>query len=129
MPNPDDYDYSGVAEACRTQQEYCVIAGDAGFGDIINGTGMLRSMEQTLVDLITDDPAGLLLADRRMRHPAGDHRAHPRGGARAASTSSGWARTWAPRSRPIISLDRLPQAHPPRSQTFIDLAKPATASR
>ena len=27
---------------------------------------MLRGMEQTLVDLITDDPAGLLLADRRM---------------------------------------------------------------
>jgi hypothetical protein len=26
---------------------------------------MLRGMEQTLVDLVTDEPAGLLLADRR----------------------------------------------------------------
>ena len=35
------------------------------FCDLINGNGMLRGMEQTLVDLITDDPAGLLLAERR----------------------------------------------------------------
>jgi uroporphyrinogen decarboxylase len=65
MPSPDDYDYAGVAEACRRYKTYCV-NGAAGFGDIINGNGMLRTMEQTLVDLITDDPAGLLLADQRM---------------------------------------------------------------
>ncbi|HOX36457.1 MAG TPA: uroporphyrinogen decarboxylase family protein [Candidatus Brocadiia bacterium] len=65
LPSPDDHDYSGIAEACRRYDEYA-INGSAGFGDIINGNGMLRSMEQTLVDLVTDDPAGLLLADRRM---------------------------------------------------------------
>lgn len=65
MPSPDNYDYSGVAEACRRQREYA-INGAAGFGDIINGNGFLRGMEQVLIDLITDDPAGLLLADRRM---------------------------------------------------------------
>jgi len=65
MPSPDDYDYSGVAEACRCYKEYA-INGAAGFGDIINGNGFLRGMEQVLIDLITDDPAGLLLADRRM---------------------------------------------------------------
>jgi uroporphyrinogen decarboxylase len=65
MPSPDDYDYTGVAQACQRYKAYC-INGAAGFGDIINGNGMLRTMEQTLVDLITDDPAGLLLADRRM---------------------------------------------------------------
>lgn len=32
---------------------------------IINSNGFLRGMEQTLVDLITEDPAGMLLARRR----------------------------------------------------------------
>jgi uroporphyrinogen decarboxylase len=65
MPSPNDYDYSGVAELCRTRREYAVVTGGAGTPDVINGNGMLRGMEQTLVDLITDDPAGMLLARRR----------------------------------------------------------------
>ena len=65
MPSPDDFDYSGVREACQRHDAFA-INGSGGFGDIINGNGMLRGMEQTLIDLVTDDPAGLLLADRRM---------------------------------------------------------------
>jgi uroporphyrinogen decarboxylase len=65
MPNPDDYDFSVIPEQCRQYEGYA-INGAGGFGDIINGNGMLRGMEQTLVDLATDEPAGLLLADRRM---------------------------------------------------------------
>ena len=65
MPCPDDFDYSGVAEDCRLRGEYAVHVGGPGLGDIINSNGMLRTMEQTLVDLITDNPAGLLLARRR----------------------------------------------------------------
>lgn len=63
MPNPDDFDYTGVAAACRRDDHYalCVHC----FGDLINGNGFLRGMEQTLIDLQTDEPAGLLLADRR----------------------------------------------------------------
>jgi len=65
MPNPDDFDYSGIAEACREQEQYAIYCGGAGDADIINSNGFLRGMEQTLIDLITDNPAGLLLADRR----------------------------------------------------------------
>lgn len=65
MPSPDDYDYSQVAEACDRYSAYA-INGAAGYGDIINANGFLRGMEQTLIDLVTDNPAGLLLADRRM---------------------------------------------------------------
>ena len=65
MPSPDDYDYCGILSACRKYERYA-INGAAAYGDIINGNGMLRGMEQTLVDLISDDPAGLLLAERRM---------------------------------------------------------------
>lgn len=65
MPNPDDFDYSDIPRQCRMFQQYAINA-NGGYGDIINGNGMLRGMEQTLVDLITDDPAGMLLAQRRM---------------------------------------------------------------
>lgn len=68
MPSPDDYDYSGVAEACRRHGEYAIVGGGSGIGCIINTAGFLRGMEQVLVDLITDDPAGLLLIDRRFDH-------------------------------------------------------------
>jgi len=65
MPSPDDYDYSKIAAHCRKMERFAIHVGDAGLGDVINSTGMLRTMEQTLIDLITDDPAGLLLAKRR----------------------------------------------------------------
>jgi len=65
MPSPDDFDYSRVLEACRRSGGYALHVGGPGLPDIINGNGFLRGMEQTLVDLVTDDPAGLLLATRR----------------------------------------------------------------
>lgn len=65
MPSPDDFDYSNILQFCTQYEQYAINCA-GGYGDIINGNGMLRGMEQTLIDLITDDPAGLLLADRRM---------------------------------------------------------------
>jgi uroporphyrinogen decarboxylase len=65
MPSPDDYDYSVVGPACENLKAFAVYTGHAGMGDIINSTGMIRGMEQTLVDLITDDPAGMLYIRRR----------------------------------------------------------------
>lgn len=65
MPDPDDYDYSTIADTCRRYDDYYIAAGSAGVGDNINSCGMLRTMEQVLIDLVTDDPAGLRLMDRR----------------------------------------------------------------
>ncbi len=65
MPSPDDFDYSAVREQCRRHAEFGVFIGSPGLPDVINGNGMLRTMEQTLVDLIEDDPAGMLLTRRR----------------------------------------------------------------
>lgn len=65
MPSPDDFNYDSITEQCREKRQYAVFTGGPGLPDIINGNGMLRGMEQTLVDLITDDPAGILLAGRR----------------------------------------------------------------
>ena len=65
MLSPDDFDYRAMPARCAGVKEYALFAGHAGVGDIINSNGMLRGMEQTLVDLITEDPAGMLLARRR----------------------------------------------------------------
>jgi len=65
MPSPDDYDYSGISRQCREQGEFCVVLGGAGTGDIINSTGMIRTMEQVLVDLMTDEPACLRYISRK----------------------------------------------------------------
>jgi len=65
MPSPDDFDYSHISDSCKQYGEFAVYVGDPGIGDIINSNGMLRGTEQALVDLVTDDPAGLLLARRR----------------------------------------------------------------
>jgi uroporphyrinogen-III decarboxylase len=44
---------------------YCLLVGNPGAGDMINSAGMIRSMEQVLMDLATDDPACLLYMDRK----------------------------------------------------------------
>ena len=65
MPSPDDFDYSVVAGQCRERQRYCVSAGGAGVGCVINRLAKLRSMEQLLIDMATDNPVGLLLIERK----------------------------------------------------------------
>ena len=65
LPNPDGFDYNAVPDQCRRHGQHALFAGSPGLGDIINANGMLRTMEQTLVDIATDDPAGMLLARRR----------------------------------------------------------------
>ena len=66
MPSPDDHDYEAVAAQCRRWRPYCIVLGGAGTGDIINSTGMVRTMEQVLIDLMTDDEACLRYVDRRL---------------------------------------------------------------
>lgn len=65
LPDPDLFDYGAVADDARRHRPHAVYAGGAGQADIINKAGMLRGTDQALVDLITDDPAGLLLTRRR----------------------------------------------------------------
>jgi uroporphyrinogen decarboxylase len=66
MPSPDDFDYARVKETCRQKAEYCLVAGGAGIGDIINSTGMIRNMERVLIDLMEDDPACLRYIQRKV---------------------------------------------------------------
>ncbi|MCL2362744.1 MAG: hypothetical protein FWC73_13140 [Defluviitaleaceae bacterium] len=67
FPNPDDYDYNAFLEEVRARQEFALYLGNPGLGCIINTCGFLRGMEQVLVDLVTDDPGGLILIDKLMK--------------------------------------------------------------
>lgn len=64
LPSPDDFDYKRIYELFK-DSKYAVYTGGPGIPDIINGNGRLRGMEQVLIDLITEDPAGMLLIKRR----------------------------------------------------------------
>lgn len=66
VPSPDAYDYSGVPAWCARHAGKALVLGHAGVGDCINNTGMVRTMEQVLVDLATDDPSYLRYLDRRL---------------------------------------------------------------
>jgi uroporphyrinogen decarboxylase len=65
MPSPDDYDYAQVADQCRRLEPYGIVVGGAGLPDVINATGMIRNMEEVMVDLITGDPAFLRYVERK----------------------------------------------------------------
>lgn len=64
FPDPDDYDYSVLPDQVKHNNDYAIFVGGAGLGCIINHMGFLRGMEQCLVDLVTDDPAGVLLINK-----------------------------------------------------------------
>jgi uroporphyrinogen-III decarboxylase len=122
MPDPNDYDYDTVVEKCRRDANFALHAGNGGLGDIINMTGTMRGMEQVLVDLITDDPAGLLLIDRRLDVMFEVTR-------RTLEAAKGkidflWlGEDLGTQNSPIMSLDLFRKHIRPRHQRFVDLAK------
>ncbi len=121
MPSPDDYDYSQVPIQCRHNQRFCLYVGGPGLGDIINSTTMLRGMEQALIDLATDDPAGMLLIDRRLDIQLEVTR-------RTLEAARGlvdfvWiGEDLGGQHGPLISLELFRKQIRPRLQRFVDLA-------
>jgi len=121
MPSADDFDYSGVAEQCKRLAQYCLVFGSPGYGDIINSTGMIRTMEQTLIDLITEDAACLRYIDRRMEVKLEVAR-------RTLEAADGgidllWiGEDLGTQRGPIISLELFRKVIRPRHQKLVDLA-------
>lgn len=120
MPDPDHYDYSQIRANCSKYDDYalCLYC----FGDLINGNGMLRGMEQTLIDLLTDEPAGLMLADRRFDIQA-------KVAERVLEAAKGridifWlGEDLGTQDRQMISMDIFRRHIRPRYQKLVDLAK------
>ncbi|MFH1477398.1 MAG: uroporphyrinogen decarboxylase family protein [Verrucomicrobiota bacterium] len=122
MPSPDDFDYSGVQAQCAAVEEYCVATGGAGLPDIINSTGMIRSMEQVLVDLALDDPAGIRYIDRRA-DILYEITARTLQAAKGKIDLLWMGEDLGTQIGPIMSLELFRKHIRPRHQRFIDLAK------
>ena len=122
MPSPDDYDYSSVRQRCRELQDYCVVTGHAGLPDIINGTGMIRSMEQVLVDLALDEPVGLRYIDRRISILY-EVTARTLEAAKGGIDVLWLGEDLGTQIGPMISLELFRKHIRPRHQKFVDLAK------
>lgn len=122
LPSPDDYDYSAVPEACKRNDEFAVYVGGSGLVDIINKSGMLRTMEEVLVDLVTHNPAGLRLIDRRLEVQLEVTK-------RTLDAAQGkvdfmWiGEDLGTQHAPLISLDMFRRHIRPRHQKFVDLAR------
>ena len=55
-----------LAEQIAAYKDYAIYIGNAGIPDIINSTGRIMSMEDTLVNLLTENEATLNFVNRRM---------------------------------------------------------------
>ncbi len=122
MPSPDDFDYSAVSAACRRFQDYCIVVGSPGVADVINSTGMIRGMEQALIDLITGDPVGMRYIERRFEVQSEIMR-------RTLEASGGAADLFwmgedlGTQIGPMISLDLYRRRLRPIHQHYVDLAR------
>jgi uroporphyrinogen decarboxylase len=65
MPSPDHFDYAAIPAKCKAMDGYSLMVGNPGAGDMINTAGMIRGVEQVLVDLMTDDEACLRFMTRK----------------------------------------------------------------
>ncbi|MBN1350595.1 hypothetical protein JXJ21_14355 [candidate division KSB1 bacterium] len=122
MPSADDFDYSKIPEKCEKFKDYCIVAGGAGVGDIINSMGMLRTMEQVLIDLITDNPAGLLLIDRTLEIVL-EIMSRVLEAGRGKFDVFWMGEDLGTQRGPTISLELYRKHIRPRHQKFVDLAK------
>ena len=67
-PEVDDYDFSGLRASAESLGEWAVCFGGAGIPDIVNGVSRGRGMERVLTDIMTADPVGVAVIDRRVDH-------------------------------------------------------------
>ncbi|NOY82243.1 MAG: hypothetical protein GXP31_14690 [Kiritimatiellaeota bacterium] len=122
MPSPDDFDYCAVPAACRRVQDYCVVVGGPGVADVINSAGMIRGMEQTLIDLVTDDPAGMHYIERRFKVQF-EIMQRTLEAANGAADLFWMGEDLGTQIGPMISLDLYRRRLRPIHQRYVDLAR------
>lgn len=122
MPSPDDFDYRMIKAACEQYGDYCVAVGGPGTGDIINSTGMLRTMEQVMVDLALESPEFFAFIDRKLDIQVEILR-------RTIEAAEGGidlvflGEDLGTQIGPLISLDMYRRILRPRHQRLVDVAK------
>jgi len=62
-PSADWYDYSTIGKQCEMFKDYVTWAGGTLVPDFFNGISRVRGVEQTLMDIATEDPIFIRLLD------------------------------------------------------------------
>ncbi|MBP5274947.1 MAG: hypothetical protein ILO36_08460 [Abditibacteriota bacterium] len=125
MPDPSDFDYGGFARRLSSCGDHYTLY--TYMPDIINATGMIMGMEDTLVGLATGDRAVLTYIDRRLEIGLETVK-------RALAAADGaldclWmGEDLGTQNSPLISADLFEKHIRPRHQRFIDAAKSSGVS-
>ena len=124
VPTADDFDYETSLASIRQfdSEGYAVYAGGGGLCDLINATGRVMGMEDTLVNLLQEDEATLSYIDRRCSMELGIlERLLDKAADQITFVWMG--EDLGTQHTPMISLDMYRKVFRPRHQRFIDLAK------
>ena len=122
VPDPDDFDYSQIESALEYYKDKALYIGGAGTPDIINSTGRVMGMEETLVRLYEQDEATLRYIDRRSdMEIAVLERIMQK--ARGKVDFLWLGEDLGTQIAPMISLDLYRKVFRPRHQKCIDFAK------
>jgi len=122
VPNPDDFDFSNIESALEYHKDKAVYIGGGGTADIINATGRVMGMEDTLVRLYGEDEATLNYLDRKIDMELGVlERIMRAAGGRVDFMWMG--EDLGTQIAPMISLDLYRRVFRPRHQKYIDFAK------
>ncbi len=122
VPDPDDFDYGGIEQQIKAHQDYAIYIGSLGVPDIINSTGRIMGMEDTLCNLMLEDESTLTFLNRRMAMQLGIfertlHRYHDKIDFMWLGEDLGTQHS------PMISLELYRKIFRPIHQKFIDLAQ------
>jgi uroporphyrinogen decarboxylase len=66
VPDPDDFDYDLVKDQIAFHKDYAIYIGSPAVPDVINSTGRIMGMEDTLVNLMTEHQPTIDFVNRRM---------------------------------------------------------------
>ena len=122
IPNADDFDYNELLERCKQHKDKAIHLGNPGLSDIINSVGMLRNMENILLDLALGTPGVLHYIDRRINFQAKlVERVLDRCGKYISFIWIG--EDLGTQTSPLISLSMFRKQIRPRHQRVIDVAK------
>lgn len=121
-PDPDAFDYDRLLEDCARFKDYYLVFGDPGYGDCINSAGMLRTMEEVLMDLYDEEEETLAIFDHKNAvQLAIVERALDK--ARGAIDMLWLGEDLGTQISPILSLELFRKHIRPRHQKFVDLAR------
>lgn len=122
VPSADDFDYLYVAEQVKAYSSYGISCGDAGMADIINATGRVMGMEDTLCNLMARHAPTLNYISKRCDMELGKLE-------RIIEAAKGgidflWmGEDLGTQHAPMISLEMYRDVLKPFHQKYVDLAK------